>query len=174
MASEPMHFEIRELGEADRDWIRRFLTEHWGATVVVSRGRLHHADRLPGFLATRHGLPVGLLTYCLDGDQLEVVTLNSSVERQGVGTALLAAARAAAGAAHCRRLWLITTNDNVPAMTFYTHRGLAVAATHRGAMEVSRRLKPEIPDRGIGGIPILDEIEFAQPVEPTQTDSPAP
>jgi ribosomal protein S18 acetylase RimI-like enzyme len=161
-----MSFEIRALCEADRAWVRQLLQEHWGATVVVSRGRLHHADRLPGFLAVCDGVPVGLLTWHIDGDQLEVVTLNSLKERQGIGTALLYAAQEAARTAHCRRLWLITTNDNVPAIEFYKRRGLVVTAIHQGAIDVSRQLKPQIPERGIGGVPIHDEIEFALPIEP--------
>jgi ribosomal protein S18 acetylase RimI-like enzyme len=161
-----MYFEIRELYETDGERVRQFLKEHWGVTVVVSRGRLHHADRLPGFLALCDGRPVGLLTFRIDEDQLEVVTLNSLAERQGIGTALLAAAQAAARAAYCRRLWLITTNDNVPAIEFYQRRGLVVAAVHRGAVEVSRQLKPQIPERGIGGVPIRNEIELALPIEP--------
>ncbi len=160
-----MRFDIRELFESDRKWVRQFLQSHWGGTGIVSRGRLHHADRLPGFLAVREGEPVGLLTFRIDGDQLEVVTLNSLAERQGIGTSLLAAAQASARAAHCRRLWLITTNDNVPAIEFYTRRGFAVAAVHRGAVEVSRQLKPQIPERGIGGVPIRDEIELALSIE---------
>ena len=161
-----MRFEIRKLGASDRAWVSQFLQAHWGATVVVSRGHLHHADRLPGFLAVCNDVPVGLLTFHIDGDQLEVVTLNSLIERRGIGTALLAAAQAAARAAHCRRLWLITTNDNVPAIEFYQRRGLVVAAIYRGALEVSRRLKPQIPEYGIGGVPIRDEVELALPIEP--------
>ena len=60
--------------------------------------------------AVRDGVPVGLLTFHIDGNQLEVVALNSLVERHGIGTALL---QAAARATHCRRLWPITTNDNI-------------------------------------------------------------
>lgn len=161
-----MRFDICELRESDREWVRQFLQAHWGGTGIVSRGRLHDADRLPGFLAVREAQPVGLLLYRIDGDQLEVVSLNSLAERHGIGTALLAAARAAARTAHCRRLWLITTNDNTPAIEFYKRRGLAVAAVHRGAVELARRLKPQIPERGIGGIPIRDEVELALPIEP--------
>jgi ribosomal protein S18 acetylase RimI-like enzyme len=161
-----MSFEIRALAESDREWVHQLLQAHWGATVVVSRGRLHHADRLPGFIALRNGVSVGLLTFHIDGDQLEVVTLNSLEERQGIGTALLQAAQEAARAARCRRLWLITTNDNVRAREFYTRRGLAVAAIHRGAIDAARKLKPQIPQRGIGGVPIRDEIEFTLPIAP--------
>jgi ribosomal protein S18 acetylase RimI-like enzyme len=161
-----MSIEILELDESGREWVCQLLQKHWGATVVVSRGRLHHADQLPGFLAVRNGVPVGLLTLRIDGDQLEVVTLNSLEERQGIGTALLHAAQETARAAHCRRLWLITTNDNIAAMEFYKRRGLAVAAIYRDAIAVSRQLKPQIPERGIDGVPIRDEIEFAQLIEP--------
>jgi ribosomal protein S18 acetylase RimI-like enzyme len=161
-----MRFDIHRLDESDREWLRRFLEDHWGGTVIVSRGRLYHADQLLGFLTVRAGVPVGLLTFHIDGDQLEVATLNSLEERHGIGTALLQAAQAAARAAHRRRLWLITTNDNMPAIEFYQRRGLVVAAIHAGAVEVSRTLKPQIPERGIGGVPIRDEIELALSIEP--------
>jgi ribosomal protein S18 acetylase RimI-like enzyme len=161
-----MSFETRALAETDCEWVRQLLQAHWGDPVVVSRGRLHHADRLPGFIALRNGVPMGLLTFHIDGDQLEVVTLNSLEECQGIGTALLQAAQRTARAAHCRRLWLITTNDNVRAREFYTRRGLAVAAIHQGAIDASRKLKPQIPQHGIEGVPVRDEIEFALPIEP--------
>jgi ribosomal protein S18 acetylase RimI-like enzyme len=162
---EPMRFEIRELHDYDRDWVCHVLQVLWGATLIVSRGHVHHADQLPGFLAVGAGVPLGLLTFHIAGDQCEVVTLNALVERQGIGTALLQAVQHAARAAHCRRLWLITTNDNVPAITFYQRRGLTVAAIHYGAVDVARRLKPTIPQIGRGGVPVHDEIELALHLE---------
>ena len=66
----------------------------------------------------------------------------------------------AAARAGCRRLWLITTNDNTPAINFYRHLGFSLVAIHEGAVNLSRRLKPEIPETGVGGVPIRDELEF--------------
>ncbi len=163
----PFRFEIRALQDADREWARGVLVEHWGGAAIVSRGRVHQADRLPGFLATGDGGAVGLLTYRIEGGECEVVTLDSLVERQGVGTALLEAALRAAREVRCRRLWLVTTNDNTPAIEFYRARGLTIVAIHRGAIAESRRLKPSIPLTGIGGVPIRDEIEFEQVLAPT-------
>ncbi|HEX7715028.1 MAG TPA: GNAT family N-acetyltransferase, partial [Bacillota bacterium] len=60
----------------------------------------------------------------------------------------------------CQRLWLITTNDNLAAIRFYQLRGFVLVALHRDAIAQSRKLKPEIPLRGIDGIPIRDEIEL--------------
>ena len=73
---------------------------------------------------------------------------------------MLDAVREIAGDAGCRRLWLITTNDNLPALGFYQKRGWRLVALHRDALDESRRLKPEIPLLGIDGIPLRDEIEL--------------
>lgn len=73
---------------------------------------------------------------------------------------LLASARERARDLQCRRLWLITTNDNEPAIAFYKRWGMHLAAVHHGAIAQSRKLKPEISLVGVDGCPIKDEIEF--------------
>ena len=102
----------------------------------------------------------GLVTFHIAGDACEIVTLDSLHPGQGIGTALIEAVKAAAGAAGCRRLWLITTNDNLHALGFYQKRGFRLVAVHPGAVDDSRKLKPEIPLIGNDGIPIRDEIEL--------------
>lgn len=62
--------------------------------------------------------------------------------------------------AGCKRVWLITTNDNTHAMRFYQKRGFDMAAIHRNAIEKSRMIKPQIPMKGMDDIPIRHEIEF--------------
>jgi ribosomal protein S18 acetylase RimI-like enzyme len=165
-----MEVTVRPVDDTDRQWIRDLLEKHWGSTRIVSRGRVHLADQLPGYVALLEGERVGLLTYCKDESSCEIVTFNSLRERIGVGTALLNKVRADAALRGCRRLWAVTTNDNVPAIEFYRGRGFTVAAIHEGAIENSRKLKPEIPLTGRGGVPIRDEIELeitrgARPVE---------
>ena len=54
----------------------------------------------------------------------------------------------------------VTTNDNGPAILFYRAVGWELVAVHKGAIAESRRLKPEIPEVGLGGVPIEDELEF--------------
>ena len=90
----------------------------------------------------------------------EVVSLHAAVAGRGLGSRLLAAARDRARDLQRRRLWLITTNDNEPAIAFYSRWGMHLAAVHRGAIAESRRLKPEISYFSVGGRPIEDEIEF--------------
>ncbi len=154
-------FRIVPLGDTHRDWAVRTLRAHWGSEKVVSRGRVHDGATLPGFVAVAESAePVGLAHYRIEGDSCELVTLDSLSEGQGVGSALIAAVREVALKAGCRRLWLITTNDNLHALGFYQKRGFVLVAVHRDAIAESRRLKPEIPLIGNEGIPLRDEIEL--------------
>ena len=146
--------------EGDREWAARLVEGRWGSRMIVTRGRVHDAGELPAFVAMRDGKPAGLTTYRIDGDECELISLDSLVEGVGVGSALMAAVREVAMAAGCRRLWLIATNDIVAALRFYQRRGFVLVGVHRNALEESRRLKPEIPLIGIGGIPLRDEIEL--------------
>ena len=153
-------FTIRTLDADDRGWVRQFMIDRWGAPTVVGHGVVYEPDRLPGFAAYAGGALAGLLTYRIAGAACEIVTLDSLREGTGVATALIAAAEAAAQAAGCARLWLITTNDNLRALRFYQKRGFRMVAVHRGAVDRARALKPEIPLLGNDGIPLRDEIEL--------------
>jgi len=150
---------VRPLGEADREWATGKLRELWGEGVV-SRGRLLDATVLPGFVAEGDGEPAGLLTYRIEGGDCEVVTINAFPRGAGAGTALMEAVAVAARDAGCRRVWLITTNDNLRALRFYQRRGFRLAALHRDALDRSRELKPSIPEVGLDGIPLRDELEL--------------
>jgi ribosomal protein S18 acetylase RimI-like enzyme len=154
-----MTVEIRALGVEDRPWLLGVL-EGWGGTTMVSRGRVHDLRDAPGFVALVAGARAGVATYQVAGDECEVTLLESLREGVGVGTALLAAVADAARGAGCRRLWLITTNDNTHALRFYQRRDLRLVAVHRDAVTAARRLKPTIPPLGNDGIPIRDEIEL--------------
>jgi len=153
-------FYIRPLNEDDRAWVAALLKEWWAGPVVVIRSKIHHADRLPGFIAVHTDKPAGLITYNIDGDRCEIITMNSLVEGIGIGSALIDAVKRAAASSGCQRLWLITTNDNTAALRFYQKYGFTLVAVHRNAIEQDRRLKPEIPLVGNDGIPIRDEIEL--------------
>jgi ribosomal protein S18 acetylase RimI-like enzyme len=148
------------LTPADSEWVEQWMIEQWAGSFVVSRGKVHYPNRLPGFVAMAEGEPAGLITYQINAGACEIVTIESRVEGIGVGSALIEAVKQAARAAGCRRLWLITTNDNLPALGFYQRRGFELVAVHRAAIETTRRLKPGIPRVGLGGIPIRDEIEL--------------
>jgi len=88
------------------------------------------------------------------------VTLHAFQPFAGIGTALVQAVRDVAADEGCRRLWLITTNDNLDALRFYQRRDFELVAVHRDLRDTARRLKPSIPLVGDYGIPIRDELEL--------------
>jgi ribosomal protein S18 acetylase RimI-like enzyme len=152
--------QARGLTIDDCAWVERLVSERFASSRIVSRGVLHDARSLPGLIAESDGAPVGLLQYHEVGEQFEVVVLIAVRPRQGVGGFLLREAERTARSHGCKRLWLVTTNDNAPALSFYRAIGWRQAAIHRGAIRDSRRLKPEIPEFAADGTSIQDEIEF--------------
>jgi GNAT superfamily N-acetyltransferase len=168
-----MQPEVRRLEAGDRPWAAELLTREWGSTRVVTRGRVHDAAELPGYVALLDAERVGLVTCSTRGDDCEVVSLNSLVERMGVGRALLSAVADEARALGCRRLWLITTNDNLHALRFYQRLGWDLVALHRGAVDAARLLKPEISRVGLDGIPLRHELELELPLSAGVPRSPA-
>jgi ribosomal protein S18 acetylase RimI-like enzyme len=150
---------VRPLIDDDRSWLTGFMTERWGTPVAAGGGRLHRLDDLPGFAAvSADGTVAGVVTYLIEADACEVVSIDSVIQGEGVGTALLEAACEAAAAAGCRSVRLITTNDNLDALRFYQRRGFALTELRPNAVNESRRLKPQIPLVGAHGIPIRDEL----------------
>jgi GNAT superfamily N-acetyltransferase len=158
--SDKTSFEIRCLDDNDRAWVRIYLREEWGSEIIVTRGKVHSADLLPGFIAESDGKPAGLITYRIDRNECEIISLNSIIEKQGVGSALIETVIGAAKFAECDRIWLVTTNDNLSAIGFYQKRGFHLKTIYPNALKKSRRLKPQIPLIGINGIPLRDEIEL--------------
>jgi len=165
MVEEMKAFEIKPIGPMDHQAVCDLLVTHWGSPRIVTRGIMHQADHLPGFAAVIDDEIIGLVTFRIENKECEIISLNSLREKTGIGTALIKKVRNEATRAGCRRLWLVTTNDNTPAIEFYNRRGFRIAAIHNGAIEKSRKLKPEIPMTGIGGVPIIDEIEMEMRLE---------
>lgn len=136
------------------------LAQRWGSPQIVSRGRVHDASEAGALGAFDDAELVGLATYELSGEECEVLTLDALERGLGIGSALLDAVARKARSAGCRRLWLITTNDNAGAIRFYERRGMRLAAVHRGAVDQARRLKPSIPQFAEDGTRISDELEY--------------
>ena len=156
--------EIRPLREDDRDWLEDFVVERWSAPTVVGHGRVYQVAELPGLVALVDGDRIGLVTFTIEDEACEIVTIDSLREGAGVGTALVRAVVDKAREAGCRRVWLITTNNNLRMLRFAQKRGFALVALHPRAVDESRRLKPEIPLLGANGIPIRDELELELPL----------
>jgi GNAT superfamily N-acetyltransferase len=151
---------VRELRDDERAWASTTLRERWGADEVVGAGRTHRLADLPALVADRDGERAGLATYAIDRGDCELVTLDALTVGGGIGAPLVEAVVETARAAGARRVCLITTNDNLPALRLYQRHGFTIAAIRPGAVHAARARKPEIPLTGHAGIPIRDEIEL--------------
>ena len=151
---------IRPVSSEDAVWVRQFIRKRWGSDRVACHGTTYYPHHLPGFVDVDGDERVGLVTLHVSGDNCEIVTLDSLRPGSGIGTALIEAAKEFAIKSGCRRLWLVTTNDNLNALRFYQKRGFELVSVHRNAVASARRLKPEIPLIGADGIPVRDEIEL--------------
>ncbi len=148
------HHGVENAGQVAAIW-----REHWGGDIVVSRGRIHRPQDVNSIVAGQGGI-AGLLTWRREAGEIEVVSLDSFAQNNGVGTALLGAMAERARQDGVRRVWLVTTNDNIRALRFYQMRGWNMCALHADAIAASRKLKPGIPPTGEDGIAIRHEIEF--------------
>jgi GNAT superfamily N-acetyltransferase len=159
---------VRAVHERDRPMLTWLVAQLWGSEVVAVHGDEFRPAELGGFIAERASRIVGLVTYDVAGDTLEVVTLNALERRAGIGTLLMEAAVNKARRCGCSEVRLTTTNDNVDALRFYQRRGLRLAELRPGAVDRSRRDKPEIPRTGDYGIPLHDEIDLTLWIQPRQ------
>jgi len=153
-------FTTRFVEDGDREWISQLIAERWGSEIVVVHNTIYTPANLPGVLAVQQGRNVGLITYKIESNECEIVTLDSLSPSIGIGTSLVDEVKKVARDANCRRTWLITTNDNLDALRFYQRRGFSLVTVHKNAVEMAREIKPEIPILGQNGIPICDEIEL--------------
>jgi len=153
---------VRDLTPADHDWAQALIARFQGSTQVARLGELIDPLTLEGMVAERDGARVGLASVVETPDKgLEVLLLVSEPNGIGAGTALMETARQVATTSGHQRLWLVTTNDNLPAIHFYLRRGMHVATVHPGAVDADRALKPEIPAvNPVNGLPIRDLVEL--------------
>jgi N-acetylglutamate synthase-like GNAT family acetyltransferase len=162
---ESLPLEMRPLTPQDSEWVRQVIIHYWGDTNVVVHGKVYQPQTLPGFVAILKGNRVGLLTYALEDESCEIITITSTKPGIGIGTRLLKAVTQVAREAGCKRLCLMTTNDHLDALRFFQKRGFTLVAIHRGAVDAARQLQPLIPLIGNDQIPLHDEIELEMLLE---------
>jgi ribosomal protein S18 acetylase RimI-like enzyme len=159
--SQRLKMRYTAISQLNRKQVNQFLREHWFSTQMVIRGAIVDMTKVDGIIAYDESQNIiGLLTYQISGTACEITSLDSLRENCGIGSTLVKKLIEMAEKHGCEKVVLITTNDNINAIRFYQKRGFDMAKLYRNALEVSRKLKPEIPLIGDDGIPLRHEIEF--------------
>ena len=155
----------RRSGAGDVPHVCSFWREHWGDDFMVAHGVIYRPEQLDGFIALDGDQWVGLVTYTFIDSGCEIVSLDSLRAGQGIGSRLIQDVVDVARRAGCKRVFLITTNDNLEALGFYQKRGFSLVKVSRGAVGEARKIKPGIPLIGLHGILLRDEIELEMPLK---------
>lgn len=148
------------INEENRKEVTDFIIQHWLSAEMVIRGHIVDMTKVDGIIVFDKKKIAALLTYDIKDDVCEIISLDSLAEGKGTGSLLIEKVIAAAREKHCKKVVVITTNDNIRAIRFYQKRGFDMAKLYRNALDVSRRLKPQIPLIGENDIPLRHEIEF--------------
>jgi ribosomal protein S18 acetylase RimI-like enzyme len=153
--------EFRETGDEDRRAIAQLINERWGSEYIVVHNTIYIPFNLDGFVALENGVLAGAVTYMIENEECEIVSLDSLKENCGIGSKLIELVVETARKRRCNSVWLVTTNDNEKAASFYQKRGFELTEIFLDAVSDSRKIKPEIPITGANGIPIKDELKFS-------------
>jgi len=148
---------IRRLTQNDLPRLKEFWIQHWGGESMIVRGETIQYHQVEGFV---FGDWIGLITFMMKNNECEVTSFNSLEEGKGIGTKLMNEVIREAKQRTCKRVHLITTNDNLNALKFYQKYGFELVKINRGAIIESRKIKPSIPLIGMNEIPLRDEIEL--------------
>ncbi len=155
-----------ELQSADRDELASFIEKHWHSPVIMSRGRSFYPHKENGFIDRRDGQIVGVLTFHVEDGELEVLTLNATLQGKGIGSALMLATIEKARDLGCSKIWLTTTNDRLKPIGFYQRIGFRMTNINLGVVDEARKIKPQIPEFGERGVRIQDEIVMELSIKP--------
>ena len=152
--------EYERISRLNRNRVDAFIKQHWHTTTMIIRGKEIDMTKTEGFFFSEGKEMIGLITYIFYDNILEITSLDSLHENQGIGSKLVEAVIHEAKERKLQKIVLITTNDNINAIKFYQKRGFDMVRLFHNALDVSRKLKPEIPLIGENSIPLRHEIEF--------------
>ncbi|MEX0683968.1 MAG: GNAT family N-acetyltransferase [Dehalococcoidia bacterium] len=147
---------------ADTADIERIWRERWGLPLISVRRQYEPADVEGMFYEDEWGTPQGLVTWHVDGDDAEIVSLDAFEQGRHIGGRLIDAAENELLALGVKRVTIVTTNDNIRALSFYVRHGYRLVALHLDAVEAVRKVKPSVPLTGNHNLPLQDMLELVK------------
>ena len=151
---------IEQINSENKDKVISFFKEHWGSSEMVISSGIYQCENLNGFIYEEDQQIIGLVTYVMKIDEIEIISLDSIHEGKGIGTALIEKVENLAKQKQIKIITLVTTNDNLNALRFYQKRGYRITSIIPNAVNEARKIKPSIPLTGNYGIPLNDELEL--------------
>lgn len=153
-----LSLEYKSYNKMSNNILSILLSEkNFDSKMVVSTGS-YILSELPCIVAYKNNDIVGLLTYKVYDEYIEIISLDSFVENKGIGSHLLNYAEIIASDMSKRSIRVITTNENIKALYFYQKNKYRITDVIFDAVTEARKIKPSIPAIDKNGIEIRDEI----------------
>lgn len=106
--------------------VKKFFIAHWGTTSMIISSGMYEVEDLEGFVFMQNQQIIGLITYVEKDRDVEIISLDSQDERQGIGSSLYRSVENFAKEVN-KNIVLFTTNDNLPAMRFWQKKKISYA-----------------------------------------------
>ncbi len=127
--------QIIKLDRTHYEQIKPIIKNSWGSEKIISCGKIHYLDKLPGLIALKGSKIVGFLIYRIENKECEIMALNSLIEKIGIGTLLLKKLEKVIKSLEYETMRVATTNDNTTALQFYQKKGFKINRININAME---------------------------------------
>ncbi len=81
--------ECIRINSQNRNLINAFIKQHWYTTTMIIRGKEIDMTKTEGFYFSEGENIIGLITYIVYNNILEITSLDSLQENQGIGSKLV-------------------------------------------------------------------------------------
>lgn len=161
---EKIDFFIYEASHEDKEAIGKLVEFFWGEPQQTAFGKTILVREQPAFVAVVKDKIVGFVSFCEFGENdVLIVALGILPQYQGsgIGKALISTVEEKARELSKKRILVSTSNDNLPALAFYQLMGYQIFEVAPNVIAEKHRAIY----KGIGNIPIRDEIRLRKNIE---------
>ncbi|MFX1474215.1 MAG: GNAT family N-acetyltransferase [Promethearchaeota archaeon] len=144
--------------------MKELVLRFWGDLEQLMFGKRYIVTDAPALVAIYNNEILGFIFYTIfDEEAALIVALGVRPEYQGrgVGQALVKAVEEYARQEQKRQLLVVTSNDNIPALTFYQCQGFQLFEVVPDVIE--EKLGGRV--LGVNKIPIRDELRFRKALD---------
>jgi len=142
----------------EKNQIQKLVTRFWGEPEQLTFNKAYTITKLPAYIATTKQNIIGFIAYAQTKNATLIVALGVLPQHQntGIGKSLVAKIETEAKQHQKKRLLISTSNDDLPALAFYQHLGFQIYQVKPNVIAE----KHGMVLRGIGGLPIRDELRL--------------
>ncbi len=164
LGSQSRNYSIRQAYCEDVELLKELVLRFWGDLEQLMFGKRYIVTDAPALVAIYNNEILGFIFYTIfDEEAALIVALGVRPEYQGrgVGQALVKAVEEYARQEQKRQLLVVTSNDNIPALTFYQCQGFQLFEVVPDVIE--EKLGGRV--LGVNKIPIRDELRFRKALD---------